>query len=135
MTGAAPNRHIGLVSLLVEEYDDAIAWFVDKLGFDLAEDTPLGEGKRWVVVRPGVTGGTGLLLAKAADDEQKRHVGNQTGGRVFLFLETDDFWRDHAAMTARGVEFLEKPREESYATVAVFADLCGNKWDLLQRGR
>lgn len=133
MSAATPNRQIGLVSLLVRDYDEAIAWFTQKLGFELAEDTPLGSGKRWVVVQPGVTAGTGLLLAKAADADQQAHIGDQTGGRVFLFLETDDFVRDHAAMKARGIEFLEAPREESYARVAVFADLCGNKWDLLQR--
>lgn len=132
---AEPHRQIGLVSLLVHDYDEAIAWFVDRLGFQLAEDTPSGDEKRWVVVRPSRAGGTGLLLAKAAGEEQRRQIGNQAGGRVFLFLETDDFGRDHAAMRLRGVEFLEQPREEAYATVAIFADLCGNRWDLLQMRR
>lgn len=134
MTAApAPRRHIGLVSLLVRDYDEAIAWFTAKLEFELAEDTPLEGAKRWVVVRPNRAAGTGLLLAKAAGEDQERRIGDQTGARVFLFLEPDDFWRDHGAMESRGVEFLEEPREESYATVAVFADLCGNRWDLLQR--
>lgn len=132
---AGAKRQLGLVSLLVRDYDEAIAWFTEKLGFELAEDTPIEGGKRWVVVHPGRDGGTGLLLAKAVGEEQRRQIGDQAGGRVFLFLETDDFWRDHAAMTARGVEFPEAPREEAYATVAVFADLYGNRWDLLQPRR
>jgi catechol 2,3-dioxygenase-like lactoylglutathione lyase family enzyme len=131
---AGPERRIGLVSLLVRDYDEAIAWFTEKLQFNLAEDTPLGEGKRWVVVCPA-RAGTGLLLAGAVGEEQRRRIGDQAGGRVFLFLETDDFGRDHAAMKARGVVFLEEPRREAYATVAVFADLYGNRWDLLQPRR
>lgn len=119
------------LTYLVRDYDEAIAWFAHALGFRLHEDTPLGAGKRWVVV--GNEGGTTLLLARAANAEQAAAVGRQAGGRVFLFLETDDFVRDHAAMQARGVRFLETPRHESYGTVAVFEDLYGQKWDLIQR--
>jgi catechol 2,3-dioxygenase-like lactoylglutathione lyase family enzyme len=119
------------VALLVRDYDEAIAWFTGKLGFRLVEDTPRGPGKRWVLVAPP-GGGTALLLAKAATPEQQAAVGRQGGGRVFLFLHSDDFVRDHAAMRATGVKFLEEPRHEAYGTVAVFEDCCGNKWDLLQ---
>ena len=125
-----PQR-IGAVTLLVPDYDAAIAWFTGKLGFDLVEDTPLADGKRWVRVDPP-GGGTSLLLAIAANAEQAKSIGEQAGGRVFLFLETDDFRRDHAAMKARGVKFCEEPRTEAYGTVAVFEDFCGNRWDLLQ---
>jgi catechol 2,3-dioxygenase-like lactoylglutathione lyase family enzyme len=114
----------------VRDYDEAIDFFVDKLGFELAEDTPRGD-KRWVVVGPD--GGSRLLLARAANDAQRAAVGNQSGGRVFLFLETDDFARDHAAMQAKGVRFLEAPRHEDYGSVAVFEDLYGNRWDLIER--
>ena len=123
--------HIGFITLLVHDYDSAIAWFTGKLGFTLVSDTPLTPEKRWVLVAPH-GGGTQLLLAKAATPEQSARVGDQTGGRVFLFLHTDDFRRDYAAFTARGVTFLEEPRHESYGTVAVFKDLCGNKWDLVE---
>lgn len=119
------------VTLLVRDYDVAIAWFTAKLGFRLVEDWPRGPGKRWVLVAPP-GGGTALLLAKAATPEQEAMVGRQGGGRVFLFLHTDDFARDQAAMRAAGVKFLEEPRHEAYGSVAVFEDLCGNKWDLLQ---
>ncbi len=119
------------VTLLVRDYDEAIAWFTAKLGFRLVEDSPRGPGKRWVLVAPW-GGGTALLLAKAATPEQVAAVGRQGGGRVFLFLHTDDFARDQVAMQAVGVKFLEKPRHEPYGTVAVFEDCCGNKWDLLQ---
>ena len=102
-----------------------------RLGFDVVEDTPLSPGKRWVTVRPP-GGGTALLLAKAATPEQAARVGDQTGGRVFLFLQTDDFWRDYHDMRGRGVRFAEEPREEAYGTVAVFLDLYGNRWDLVQ---
>ena len=127
MTG----RRIATVSLLVRDYDEAIEWYRDRLGFDLVEDTDLGADRRWVVVAPG-SGGARLLLAEPADDAQATRIGDQTGGRVFLFLETDDFRRDHARMTNNGVRFREAPREEAYGTVAVFEDLCGNLWDLLE---
>lgn len=122
---------LGAVTFLVRDYDEAIAYFTGRLGFELREDTPLGGGKRWVRVVPR-GGGTGLLLARAATPEQAAAVGRQGGGRVFLFLETDDFARDHAAMRAAGVGFEEAPRREAYGTVAVFRDLYGNKWDLIQ---
>ena len=123
--------HIGSVTLLVHDYDSAIAWFTEKLGFTLVSDTPLTPEKRWVLVAPP-GGGTQLLLAKAATPEQTARVGDQTGGRVFMFLHTDDFQRDYTAFKARGVTFLEEPRHESYGTVAVFKDLFGNKWDLVE---
>jgi catechol 2,3-dioxygenase-like lactoylglutathione lyase family enzyme len=128
-----------LVSYLVREYDEAIAWFTGVLGFHLLEDTPRpaeAPGKRWVRVAPpsGAAGGAALLLARAATPEQAAAVGRQAGGRVWLFLETDDFARDHASLLARGVEFLEAPRQEPHGTVAVFRDLYGNKWDLIERG-
>lgn len=125
--------HIGYVALVVREYDEVIAWYTGMLGFELVEDTDLGGGKRWVLVRPP-GGGACLLLARAATAEQAARIGDQTGGRVFLFLHTDDFWRDYRAMKDRGVVFLEEPREEPYGTVVVFADLYGNKWDLLELG-
>jgi len=119
------------VTLLVRDYDEAIAFFTQKLGLLLIEDTPLSEQKRWVVVKAGRPGIATLLLAKASSPEQHLAVGKQSGDRVFLFLHTDDFWRDYRSMQARGVKFLESPREEAYGTVAVFEDLYGNKWDLL----
>ncbi|WP_425604074.1 VOC family protein [Luteimonas kalidii] len=124
-----------MATLVVADYDAAIDWYTAALGFALLEDRPLDAGKRWVVVAP--TGGTGaaLLLARASGDAQGARIGDQTGGRVAFFLETDEFARDHAAMQARGVEFLEAPRHESYGTVAVFQDLYGNRWDLLERAR
>lgn len=118
------------IALLVADYDEAIAWFTGKLGFTLVEDTDQGDGKRWVVVRPP-GGKAGLLLARAVGG-QAATVGRQGGGRVWLFLETDDFARDHAAMRAAGVRFAEAPRREPYGTVAVFEDLYGNRWDLIQ---
>ena len=121
---------LGLVALLVRDYDEAIAFYVGKLGFDLVEDTAMSAGKRWVVVRPR-GGETGLLLARAADERQAAAIGEQAGGRVFLFLRSDDFWRDYAAFKAKGVRFLEEPREEPYGPVAVFEDLYGARWDLL----
>jgi catechol 2,3-dioxygenase-like lactoylglutathione lyase family enzyme len=124
-------QHIAAVTLVVPDYDAAIAFYVGALGFELLEDADLGGGKRWVRVAPRGAE-TCLLLAKAATPEQAASIGNQTGGRVGFFLHTDDFARDHAAMSAKGVRFLEEPRNESYATVAVFADPFGNKWDLLQ---
>lgn len=126
------TRRLSLTALLVRDYDEAIAFYVGKAGFDLVEDTDQGGGKRWVVVSPGAGSG-GLLLARAAGAEQAARVGDQAGGRVFLFLETDDFARDHGRMTAAGVRFLEAPREEAYGTVAVFEDLYGNRWDLIER--
>lgn len=126
------KQHLGALALLVADYDEAIAWYTQVLGFRLIEDTPLGAGKRWVVVAPAGGEGTRLLLARGDTDAQRAAIGNQTGGRVFLFLETDDFDRDHEAMRRRGVEFREAPRRESYGTVAVFSDLYGNLWDLIQ---
>jgi catechol 2,3-dioxygenase-like lactoylglutathione lyase family enzyme len=132
------NQALGYVALVVRDYDEAIAYFTQKLGFELVEDSPskdrLGREKRWVLVAPPGSRGTRLLLAKASTPEEESRIGNQTGGRVFLFLHTDDFWRDYRAMTARGVKFSQRPREETYGTVAVFEDLYGNKWDLLQPG-
>jgi catechol 2,3-dioxygenase-like lactoylglutathione lyase family enzyme len=126
------TNSLATVAFLVPDYDDAIAWFRDALGFDLIEDAPLGEGKRWVVVAPPAGAGARLLLAKAADARQREAIGLAAGGRVAYFLETDDFERDHAAMSARGVRFLETPRREAYGIVAVFADPWGGRWDLLQ---
>lgn len=123
---------MGLVTLVVRSYDEAIRFYVEGLGFTLVEDTPQGD-KRWVVVSAG--GGTSLLLAEASTEEQRARIGDQTGGRVGFFLNTDDFDRDHARMTAFGVKFLETPREEVYGKVAVFEDLYGNRWDLLQPAR
>ena len=120
------------VTLLVRNYDEALAFFTQALGFRVIEDTPLGDNKRWLLVAPPDSGGTRLLLAEAATSEQARSIGNQAGGRVFLFLHTDDFWRDYRQMLAHNVKFLESPRHEPYGTVAVFQDLYGNKWDLLQ---
>ena len=123
---------IGYVALVVRNYDEAIAFFTDVLGFQLIEDSDLGGGKRWVLVAPVGSTGTSILLAQAATPEQASRIGNQTGGRVFLFLHTDDFWRDYERLKSRKVKFVRAPREESYGTVAVFEDLYGNKWDLLQ---
>ncbi|MBS1180553.1 MAG: extradiol dioxygenase [Proteobacteria bacterium] len=128
------NRTIASLALVVADYDEAIAFYVGTLGFSLLDDTPLGDGKRWVRVSPAGSG-TALLLARADGPEQVAHIGNQTGGRVFLFLETDDFARDHAQFSARGVRFLEAPRHEAYGTVAVFEDLYGNRWDLIEPKR
>jgi catechol 2,3-dioxygenase-like lactoylglutathione lyase family enzyme len=127
------NR-IALVTLVVTDYDEAIRFYTDALGFRLVEDTPRPDGSRWVVVEPAGTpdGGAGLLLARAKDDPQRARVGDQTGGRVGFFLHTDDFAGAHARMRAAGVTFLEEPRHEPYGTVAVFQDLYGNRWDLLQ---
>jgi lactoylglutathione lyase len=125
-------QRLGYVALVVRDYDEAIAFYTQSLGFRLIEDTDLGSGKRRVLVRPPGSEGTDLLLARAADPEQASRIGNQIGGRVFLFLHTDDFWRDYREMTARAVKFVRPPKEESYGTVAVFEDLYGNMWDLLQ---
>lgn len=126
----AARRSIATVTLVVATYDEAIAWYTDKLGFRLLQDIDLGSDKRWVIV--GAEDGVRLLLAQAGNDEERSRIGNQTGGRVFLFLETDDFLRDHAAMLERGVTFREEPRFEPYGAVAVFADLHGNLWDLIE---
>ncbi|HVI58666.1 MAG TPA: VOC family protein [Luteimonas sp.] len=125
------TQSIATVALVVSDYDEAIAWYTGALGFELLEDAPRGEGKRWVRVAPR-GGATALLLAQAGNEQQRAHVGDQAGGRVAFFLETDDFARDHAAMLARGVRFVEAPRHEDYGTVAVFEDLYGNRWDLLE---
>lgn len=127
------NLSIALVTLLVRDYDEAIAFFTGALGFALLEDLAQGETKRWVVVAPVGGRGASLLLARAATPQQAAQIGNPTGGRVAFFLETDDFARDHARMLAAGVRFAEPPRHEAYGTVAVFADLYGNTWDLLER--
>jgi catechol 2,3-dioxygenase-like lactoylglutathione lyase family enzyme len=126
------TRRLSLTALVVRDYDEAIDFYVNKAGFELVDDTDQGGGKRWVVVSPGAASGA-LLLAKAAGPEQAARVGDQTGGRVFLFLETDDFARDHGRMIAAGVRFLEAPRHEPYGSVAVFEDLYGNRWDLIER--
>ncbi len=125
---------LAAVSLLVRDYDEALAFYVGKLGFIVQEDRDLGGGKRWVLVAPA-GGGASLLLPRAVGSEQMSAVGRQAGGRVWLFLETDDFARDHAAFSAAGVRFREAPREEPYGVVAVFEDLYGNAWDLIQPAR
>eukprot|EP00121_Abeoforma_whisleri_P002987 Awhi_evm1s2681 len=133
------SNSIGLMALVVRDYDETIRFYVDKVGFTLVEDTDLGE-KRWVVIKPkskqsdenDLSTTTGLLVAKAKNASEEAAVGNQTGGRCFLFLNTDDFWRDYKSMKEKGVTFLEEPRDEIYATVAVWQDLYGNKWDLIQ---
>ena len=128
------GRRVATVALVVDDYDEAIAWYTQKLGFALAEDVDLGAGKRWVTLSAGQNGAR-LLLARAEGEKQASRVGDQTGGRVFLFLETDDFARDHAAMSTKGVSFREEPRHEAFGTVAVFADLYGNLWDLIEPRR
>ena len=125
-------QYIGALSLLVHDYDEAVSFYVGKLGFELLEDMDMGGGKRWVTVSPPGSSETRLLLAKAVTPEQESRIGNQTGGRVFLFLHTDDFQRDYESMRANGVHFLEEPRSETYGTVVVFEDIHGNKWDLLE---
>jgi catechol 2,3-dioxygenase-like lactoylglutathione lyase family enzyme len=124
--------HLGLVTIVVRDYDEAISFYVGALDFELREDTRLDERKRWVVVAPRGARETGVLLARAANPRQEARVGEQTGGRVGLFLYTEDFDHDYTRMTARGVRFLETPREERYGKVAVFKDLYGNRWDLIQ---
>ena len=127
------KKSIVHVALVVRDYDEAIAWFTEKLDFTLVEDTFQPEQeKRWVVIAPPGSQGTSILLARAATPEQEQAIGNQTGGRVFLFLNTDDFWRDYDVMQARGVTFVREPKDADYGTVAVFADLYGNLWDLLE---
>jgi catechol 2,3-dioxygenase-like lactoylglutathione lyase family enzyme len=126
------KQHLSAVALLVRDYDEAIAFYTQRLQFRVVADEQLSATKRWVVLSPPGASETQLLLAKADAPEQEQAVGNQAGGRVFLFLQTDDFWRDYHAMRAQDVLFLEEPRQEPYGTVAVFQDLYGNKWDLLQ---
>ncbi len=134
----AMAQSLAHIALLVRDYDEAIAFFCGTLGFTLVEDVPIPEqGKRWVTVAPpgAAAGGASLLLARAAAPEQARFVGDQAGGRVFLFLATDDFARDHAAMQAKGVTFVREPVRTDYGTVAVFLDLYGNRWDLVEYRR
>ena len=127
------NQRLAHIALVVQDYDEAIAYYTQKLGFELLEDTPLSETKRWVLVKPRGAGECCLLLAQAANDEQRSRVGNQTGGRVFLFLHTDDFWRDYHKLVENEVIFVREPAVETYGTVAVFKDLYGNLWDLIGR--
>ena len=131
MTKAIKQR-ISNIALVVENYDDAIEFYTEKLNFELIENTDLGGGKRWVQISPPNAEGTNILLAKASNEQQQQSIGNQAGGRVFLFLQTNDFWRDYEYMKSQGVEFTEQPRVEEYGTVVVFKDLYGTKWDLLQ---
>jgi catechol 2,3-dioxygenase-like lactoylglutathione lyase family enzyme len=127
------NQRLGLVALVVRDYDEAIDFFVGTLGFTLVDDSPVpAQGKRWVVIAPPGSGGAHVLLARAVSPAQESRIGDQTGGRVFLFLYTDDFWRDYNAYTAKGITFVRPPSEEPYGTVAVFLDLYGNHWDLVQ---
>jgi len=126
------KQKIAHITLLVKEYDESIDFYTGKLDFKLKEDTHLSEIKRWVIITPPGLVGTTLLLARASGEEQIAAVGNQAGGRVFLFLHTDDFCRDYERMKERGVEFIESPRKEAYGTVIVFKDLYGNKWDLIE---
>ncbi|WP_410743490.1 VOC family protein [Citrobacter meridianamericanus] len=125
------KKCLAYVSIVVDDYDNAIDYYTNKLGFTLIEDVAQ-PGKRWVVVSPNPNSDCNLLLSKAANENQEKFIGNQCGGRVFLFLQTDDFWRDYNAMKLAGVKFCESPREEEYGTVAVFEDIYGNRWDLLQ---
>lgn len=127
------QQRIANVMLVVDDYDRAIAFFTAALGFSVLEDIPMGNGKRWVRVGPAGASGAGLVLGKAGTAEQHAAIGNQTGGRVFLFLETEDFWRDYRRLEAHGARFTEEPRHEPYGTVVVFEDLYGNKWDLIGR--
>ena len=133
MMDADVAQRLTQFAVIVRDYDEALAFYVDKLGFECLEDTDLGGGKRWVRVRPPGSTGAGILLARAASETQRASVGNQTGGRVFVFLETDDFWRDYHALVARGVVFVRPPSDEEYGTVAVFEDLYGNLFDLIGR--
>lgn len=126
------NQRLVQISLVIPDYDEAIQYYTQVIGFELVEDTPQSETKRWVVVRPIGEGACSLLLAKAANEEQRSRIGNQTGGRVFLFLYTDDFYRDYARLRGHGVEFIREPAEEAYGIVSVFRDQYGNLWDLIQ---
>jgi lactoylglutathione lyase len=132
VSAACPPQHVGSVTLLVKDYDQAKAWYCDVLNFVLIQDEPLPGGKRWVLIAPSESAETRLLLALAATPEQSKRVGDQAGGRVFLFLHTRDFWVTFRQMQAKGVRFVEQPRTEPYGTVVVFEDLYGNRWDLLQ---
>ena len=127
------KQHIAHVTVLVKDYDEAIKFYTEKLDFDLIEDTVLNESKRWVLVRPKGATECCLLLAKATNVPQSQYLGNQTGGRVFLFLYTDDFWRDYKKMLNNGISFVRPPIEEEYGTIAVFKDNCGNLFDLIER--
>lgn len=127
------SQSISHVALLVRDYDEALAYFTEFLGFQIVEDTALGNGKRWVLVAPPQSSGAALLLAKVATPEQTAYIGNQTGGRVFLFLHTSDFWRDYNAMRERGVDFVGEPRQEIYGMVVIFKDLYGNRWDFVEQ--
>ena len=126
------KQFVAAVTIVVRDYDEALAYYTQALGFEIAEDAPQTAGKRWVLVRPPGAGECGLLLAKAKNDEERRAIGRQTGGRVGFFLHTDDFARDYARMQAWGVKFREEPRREAYGRVVVFEDLYGNKWDLVE---
>jgi catechol 2,3-dioxygenase-like lactoylglutathione lyase family enzyme len=126
------KQSIAHIALVVADYDEAIRFYTETLGFELIEDTPQSETKRWVLVAPKNSDGCQLLLAKGVGDEQQSRIGNQTGGRVFLFLRTDDFWRDYNEYLKKGVKFVREPKVEEYGTVAVFADLYGNLWDLIE---
>jgi catechol 2,3-dioxygenase-like lactoylglutathione lyase family enzyme len=126
------NQHIAHIALVVRDYDEAIQFYTKKLGFELIEDTILSERKRWVLVKPKGSGHCSLLLAKAANEIQQSRIGNQTGGRVFLFLSTDNFQRDYHNLIIQGIQIIREPSEEEYGTVAVFEDLYGNYWDLIQ---
>ncbi len=128
------NRKIAHIAILVSDYDEAIEFYTQKLGFTLLEDSILSETKRWVLVTPNLdSSGCALLLAKAANETQEKFIGNQTGGRVFLFLDTDDFYRDYHDFIAKGIRFVREPIKQEYGTVAVFEDLYGNLWDLIER--
>ncbi|WP_018614770.1 VOC family protein [Segetibacter koreensis] len=126
------KQQIVHIALIVDDYDEAIKFYTEKLNFNLLEDTPQSETKRWVLVAPKGSEECWLLLAKAVGNEQRSRVGDQTGGRVFLFLKTDDFWRDYSSMRDKGVKFIREPKTEGYGIVAVFADLYGNLWDLVE---
>lgn len=128
-------QYLGAVALLVPSYEEGLAFYAGILGFDIVEDSDMAPGKRWVIVAPPGSRETRLLLAQAEAEEQRKAIGRQSGGRVFLFLHTDDFWRDHARYREAGVQFMEEPRVEAYGTVAVFTDPFGNRWDLIQPGK
>jgi len=128
-------QELAHVAVVVRDYDEAIVFYTGVLGFRLIEDTDMGEGKRWVLIAPSGSKGTNILLARAATPEQATRIGDQTGGRVFLFLYTDDFWRDYRSLQSQRVEFVRDPKDEPYGTVAVFKDLYGNLWDLIQPKR
>lgn len=126
------KQSIAHIALVVDDYDEAIKFYTEKLDFTLLEDTPQSETKRWVLVTPKGAEGCSLLLAKGVGEEQRSRIGNQTGGRVFLFLRTDDFWRDYENYRSKGINFIREPKTEEYGTVAVFEDLYGNLWDLIE---